>query len=171
MGEELSNRLHIALITGNAELELCVQYMATNDPWITLDLDKTTLRQALTDPFTELWGIYSDSQIAGFILLELKGAFKGYIRQLGVLEAYQNLGLGSRLLDFAVNRISDISPNVFICVSEFNSGAINLYSRKGFEIVGRLCNYVKDGYDEILMRKSFSSWNEFRNRKDIIVEK
>ena len=43
---------------------------------------------------------------------------------------------------------------VFICVSSFNKGAIRLYNNFGFRLVGELENFVKEGFSELLLRKT-----------------
>jgi len=48
-----------------------------------------------------------------------------------------------------------ISPNIFICVSSFNKGAIKLYDDFGFKLVGELNDFVKVGFTELLLRKTF----------------
>jgi ribosomal protein S18 acetylase RimI-like enzyme len=63
-------------------------------------------------------------------------------------------GIGTQLLQFCEAKIQTISPNIFICVSAFNKSALQLYLRVGFEIVGELPNFVKQGFTEILLRKT-----------------
>ena len=69
-------------------------------------------------------------------------------------EKFRGEKLGSYLLEFAETQIHQYSPNVFICVSAFNESAIRLYTRFGFSLVGILKDFVKEGYDELLMRKT-----------------
>ena len=49
---------------------------------------------------------------------------------------------------------TEISPNIFICVSSFNNAAIRLYKEFGFKLIGELDNFVKDGFTELLFRKT-----------------
>ena len=58
------------------------------------------------------------------------------------------------MLQFCERRILAISPNVFICVSSFNKGAIKLYYETGFKLVGELTDFIKEGFTELLLRKS-----------------
>jgi ribosomal protein S18 acetylase RimI-like enzyme len=62
--------------------------------------------------------------------------------------------LGKQLLAFCEQRILQHSPNVFICVSTFNTRALRLYEMSGFTPVGKLTDFVKPGYDEWLLRKT-----------------
>ena len=43
---------------------------------------------------------------------------------------------------------------MFICVSSFNSGAIKLYYEFGFKLIGEMENFVKEGFTELLLRKT-----------------
>ena len=65
---------------------------------------------------------------------------------------------------WAEERIFRDSPNVFICVSSFNSEALRLYERLGYETLGTLSRFVVDDHDELLLRKSRGSWEWFRSR-------
>jgi hypothetical protein len=68
------------------------------------------------------------------------------------------------LLAFAEDRILRDSPNVFICVSSFNSRARALYERLGYVTVGELRDFFVRGYDEQLLRKTIGPLTEFTRR-------
>jgi ribosomal protein S18 acetylase RimI-like enzyme len=91
----------------------------------------------------------------------MHGPFAGYIQLLCVRAAAQRHGLGQALVGWAEERIHRVSPNVFICVSSFNTRARTLYERLGYEYVGTLKNFVVAGYDEILLRKSIGPLSTF----------
>jgi ribosomal protein S18 acetylase RimI-like enzyme len=55
---------------------------------------------------------------------------------------------------YAEERIFKQTPNVFLCVSSFNTGAQKFYKRIGYTVIGELKDYLVSGYDEILMRKT-----------------
>jgi ribosomal protein S18 acetylase RimI-like enzyme len=71
-----------------------------------------------------------------------------------VAEEYRGKGYGTRILQFCERHILKYSPNIFICVSSFNQGALSLYTRLGFEKVGELKDFIKNGFTEILLRKT-----------------
>ena len=96
----------------------------------------------------------SGNDIAGFVIMQTCGSFSGYIQTICVSEKYRGMGIGTKLLEFSEKRILSYSPNIFICVSSFNSGAIRLYESFGFKLIGELNNFVKDGFTELLLRKS-----------------
>jgi ribosomal protein S18 acetylase RimI-like enzyme len=78
----------------------------------------------------------------------------GYIQTICIREDFRGRGFGTKLLEFCEERILKFSPNVFICVSSFNKGAIKLYHEFGFKLVGELDNFIKEGFTELLLRKT-----------------
>ena len=63
-------------------------------------------------------------------------------------------GVGRKLLAYCEEKVSAYSPNLFICVSEFNSGALKLYLDFGFKKIGDIPDFVREGYTEYLLRKT-----------------
>ena len=94
-------------------------------------------------------------------MLALHGAFTGYLQAIAVAEDARGEGIGTALLDFTEARIAQVSPNVFLCVSSFNTNARRLYERRGYVAIGTLTDYVVAGYDEVLMRKTLGPWSTF----------
>jgi len=137
------------------DFSICAGMMAGSDPWITLGMNYEQCQKAFEGPSKEVYVILVDEVIAGFVILQLGGTFKGYIQTVCIGEAFRGKGFGRKLLQFCEDRILKISPNIFICVSSFNKGAIKLYLDFGFKLVGELDNFVKEGFTELLLRKSF----------------
>ena len=102
-----------------------------------------------------------DGRPAGFVIVNMAGAFVGYIQTVCVAADMRGQGVGARLLRFAEERVYRDSPNVFMCVSSFNDRARKLYERVGYQVVGELTDYLVRGHSEILMRKSLGSLDEF----------
>lgn len=136
-------------------------WMAHSEPWLTLGFNQQQCLLAFDGPCKEIYSIQYEAKTAGFVILQTAGSFKGYIQTLFVHPDYQGKGLGTQLLQFCEKRISAISPNVFICVSEFNKGAIRLYEAAGFKKIGVLENFVKEGYNEWLYRKTTGALGTF----------
>ena len=105
------------------------------------------------------------NEVAGFLILNMAGAFVGYIQTVCVAAEKRGRGIGERLVKFAEERIFRDSPNVFLCVPSFNSGARRLYERLGYKVVGELSDYIVAGYGEILMRKTLGPVSGFQKRK------
>jgi ribosomal protein S18 acetylase RimI-like enzyme len=147
--------------TSTADREACARMMSSSEPWITLGRDYARCVTAVSDPGRELYVALAGSEVNGFILLNMQGPFSGYIQTVCVAESARSLGIGSQLVDYAEVRIGRVSPNVFLCVSSFNPGARRLYERLGYQLVGTFTNYLIEGYDELLYRKSLGPWSTF----------
>jgi ribosomal protein S18 acetylase RimI-like enzyme len=128
--------------------------MASSEPWITLGRGYDASLQILGDPARESYVAFLGDAFAGFLILNLKGAFAGYIQTVCIAPEHRNRGLGRRLIAFAEERIFRESPNVFLCVSSFNTEARRLYERLGYELIGELKDYLVRGHSELLMRKT-----------------
>ena len=138
------------------EARACARIMAENEPWITLRRDFEASLAILRDPLREVYVAVPGeaSDVLGFVVFVMRGAFVGYIQSIAVRANGRGRGLGTRLLAFAESRIFLEAPNVFICASSFNARARALYARLGYETVGELRDYVVRGHSELLMRKS-----------------
>lgn len=151
----LSDGMVIELTNDQMDFAFCSQMMTKTDPWISLKMDYDQCLMAFTGKEKEIYVAKTGDDIAGFVILQITGTFKGYIQTICVSEEYRGKGLGKKLLQFCQERILKIAPNLFICVSSFNTGAIRLYEEFGFKRIGELENFVKQGFTELLMRKTF----------------
>jgi ribosomal protein S18 acetylase RimI-like enzyme len=136
--------------------------MVASEPWLTLRLPLEDALAALTDGAREVYVTRDANGVSAFIVIDMRGLVAGYIKILCVRPDCRAQGLGSALIQWAENRIFRDSPNVFICVSSFNTGARRLYERLGFEAVGTLRDFIVSGHDEILLRKTRGAWADFR---------
>ncbi len=161
MNPENYQAIVIKKLENSDEINICAQMMANSEPWISLGRDYKASVQTLSVPSKEIYLALSGDEIVGFIILNMQGAFIGYIQTACVSPEWRGKGIGSKLLDFAEERILSETPNVFMCVSSFNGKAQRLYQRLGYEIVGELKDYIVSGHSEILMRKTISPISEF----------
>jgi len=134
---------------------VCALMMTKTDPWITLEMNYNQCLKAFEGASKEIYVIQHENEIAGFVILQMEGTFKGYIQTICIDEDFRGKGFGKKLLAFCEERILKVSPNIFICVSSFNKGAIKLYYDFGFKLIGELDNFVKEGFTELLLRKTF----------------
>jgi ribosomal-protein-alanine N-acetyltransferase len=144
------------------DLDWCARTMATSDPWLTLGRDVDACRSALSNPAKERYIVRADGERAGLLILDMNGVFAGYIQSICVAASARSRGIGSRVIAWAEDRIFRDSPNVFICVSSFNTDAQRLYTRLGYETAGVLRQFMVDEHDELLLRKTRGSWQAFR---------
>jgi ribosomal-protein-alanine N-acetyltransferase len=147
------------------ETHACAQLMANHEPWVTLRRTYEDSIKMLNDPAREVYVARAQDQVVGFIILQMNGAFVGYLQTVGVMPEWRDRGIGSRLIRFAEERIFREAPNVFICVSSFNPRAQTLYERLGYKVVGELKNYIVSGHAEILLRKTIAPLKEFQVAK------
>jgi [ribosomal protein S18]-alanine N-acetyltransferase len=146
--------LSIARLANEGEARSCARLMAESEPWLTLGRTYDASLAVLQDPSREIYVARDEGRLAGFLILCMTGAFVGYIQTICIHPDRRGEGLGSKLVEFAEQRILAESPNVFMCVSSFNPDARRLYERLGYRVVGELTDYIVQGHSEILLRKS-----------------
>lgn len=147
----------------DAEAEACARMMASSEPWKTLGRGHAACLERMRDASKERYvAVGEDGAPIGFIVVNMQGAFVGYIQTVCVAEGERGRGLGTALVRFAEERIFRDSPNVFLCVSSFNPDARRLYETLGYATVGELTDYLVRGHSEILMRKTIATLDEFR---------
>jgi len=135
--------------------------MATSEPWLTLGRGYEASLIILQDESRERYVVHRNGALAGFLILNMKGAFVGYIQTVCVAQEFRNQGIGTELIRFGEERIFREHPNVFMCVSSFNTSARELYERLGYKAVGELTDYIVPGHSEILLRKTRGSINTY----------
>jgi len=145
-------------------LDQCAWMMSQSEPWITLKRDLEGCKDAMRGDYKEVYVSIEEEKILGFIVLQMAGVFKGYIQSICVLPEMRGSGLGTALIQFAEERIFSISPNAFMLVSAFNEKAAALYFKLGYEKIGTLKNFVLDGYDEFLLRKTIGPLKNFSTK-------
>ena len=152
----------IRLTAKPADFCACARFMAGTEPWITLGRDYTTCLRAVSAPARELYAAKAAGHILGFIILEMTGTLKGYIKTVCVAPEARGRGIGTMLVRFAEERIFQESPNVFMCVSSFNKNAQRLYRRLGYKKTGKLKDFIVKGHDELLLRKTLGPTTGYR---------
>ncbi len=140
----------------------CARLMVSSEPWVTLQRTFETALAALRDPGKETYVVLDGERVAAFAILDLRGVLSGYVQTICVRPDLRGRGVGTALLRWAEHRIHRDSPNVFLCVSSFNTAARRLYERLGYECVGRLPAFIVAEHDELLLRKTQGPWSDFR---------
>jgi ribosomal-protein-alanine N-acetyltransferase len=157
-------KIDTVLTAAPEKIKFCAMMMSQTDPWITLEMDYNKCLRAFEGQCKEIYVVEKENEIVGFVILQVCGSFAGYIQTICIGAGHRGKGYGKKLLQFCEDRILKISPNIFICVSSFNKGALRLYKEFGFRQIGKLENFVKEGFTELLMRKSFGPREGFRPR-------
>lgn len=151
----------ISKISTKEDVEFCARLRASMDPWITLQRGYDAAINSITNPDHEAYVAKMGSDIGGFLVLSDKGVLSGFMLTLCIVPSFQGHNIGSKLLDFCEKRIFQVSPNLFLLVSDFNTTAQSFYFRHGYQKVGELEDYVIKGSSEFLLRKSISPRNNF----------
>ncbi len=136
------------------EKKICANIMASSDPWVTLGISQNEMIKKVNDPLLEVYIVENDKDIIGTFALQTKGAFNGYLKSIAIKKEWRGKQIGRIMMDFIEKRIFSLSSNVFLCVSSFNKKAQNFYQKLGYKKVGVITDYLVEGYDEILMRKT-----------------
>jgi ribosomal protein S18 acetylase RimI-like enzyme len=150
----MDEKVLIRQTTDSNDFEICAHMMSETDPWITLKMDYEQCLKAFEGECKEIYVVEAENIIAGFVILQTSGTFSGYIQTICVDAPFRGMGLGKKLLHYCNERVLKFSPNLFICVSSFNKRALKLYYDFGFKLVGELENFVKQGFTELLLRKT-----------------
>jgi [ribosomal protein S18]-alanine N-acetyltransferase len=154
--------LTIRPLESDVEAQWCARLMSSSEPWVSLGRGYPESLERLRDAARERYVARLGSLLAGFLVLNMKGAFTGYVQTVCVAPEQRRKGIGTRLMAFAEERIFRESPNVFLCVSSFNHEARRLYERLGYRMVGALTDYLVRGHAEMLLRKTTGPIREFR---------
>lgn len=145
----------IVPLRDEGDAESCARIMSSSEPWITLGRDHAkSLAIVHAEPQDAFVALDDAGAVAGFVLILMEGAFTGYIRSIGVRADSRSRGVGEALMAFAESHVFRRSPNVFLCVSDFNVRARAFYERLGYTVVGPLPDYVAAGHTEWIMRKT-----------------
>jgi ribosomal-protein-alanine N-acetyltransferase len=158
--------IEINRLQQSGDAQWCAQLMSSSEPWITLGRTYDESLKIISDPAKEVYLATLEGRLAGFVIINMQGAFIGYIQTICIAHESRGKGIGSALVAFAEERILSETPNVFLCVSSFNSEARRLYERLGYAVIGELNDYIVTGHSEILMRKSIGPLKDFKRRRD-----
>jgi ribosomal protein S18 acetylase RimI-like enzyme len=152
----------ITRLNHEVDAQRCAHLMASSEPWLTLGRTYEACLAIIQDPTREVYLLKTETDLGGFLIVCMTGAFVGYIQTICIDPIRRGQGLGTRLVEFAERRILAESPNVFLCVSSFNPDARRLYERLGYRVIGELADYLVPGHSEILLRKTSGPLSGFR---------
>jgi [ribosomal protein S18]-alanine N-acetyltransferase len=137
-----------------ADAEWSASMMADSVPWKTLGIGHDQCLRILSNETRERFLAVLGERPVGFLVLNMQGAFIGYVQLVGVSPEARGQGVGRALIKFAEDRIFGVTPNVFICVSDFNREARAFYEKLGYSKVGELKDFLVSGRSELLLRKT-----------------
>lgn len=141
------------------ESDLIAVLLSQMEPWRSLDYSPATLRNYLLSPDPSLHcrmiiTAPPDAELIGVFAVRAPWLFGAYLELFAIFPNYQDCGIGRKFLAFLEQAVlAAAGRNFWILVSAFNHPARNFYLRNGYHEVGKLDNLLKNGYDEILLRK------------------
>ncbi|MBI3530066.1 MAG: GNAT family N-acetyltransferase [Betaproteobacteria bacterium] len=148
------SKTEIQPFQSTTDAEWAARIMAGSEPWVTLGTGYERSLHFLSNASQERFLAKVAGEPAGFLMISMQGAFVGYIQLLGVARNFRGRGVGRALIEHAEQRIFRETPNVFICVSDFNQEAQRFYAKTGYQRVGELTDFIIAGHSEILLRKT-----------------
>ncbi len=98
-----------------------------------------------------------DEDCLGFMVFLRKGVFGSYpyLHLIAVKEEYRNLGIGKRLIRFfEANSSAYASTKYFLTVDDFHPRARKLYESLGYQCVGELKDFYRQGITIWIMMKA-----------------
>ena len=138
------------------------RHLMRSEPWITLQYDDADVQGIVRSVASaNLLVAQAGERTVGFAL-SAPGILLGeYLKILVVDPELRSQGVGRHLMQELERRAFQRWPNVYLCVSDFNTGARRFYQRLGYEEVGLLRDLLLPGKGEVLMRKSIAAWRGF----------
>ena len=140
------------------EMAACVEILLENPLWGRYGMTGESAGQMLQAALAAGASILTarqGGQTVGFVWYIANGAWgrSGYIRLIGVAPQFQGMGIGERLMAETEARMGESVNDVFLLVSDFNTGAARFYQRLGYVQVGAIPDYVVNGITELIFHK------------------
>jgi ribosomal protein S18 acetylase RimI-like enzyme len=158
---EIGKNYNIRKLKNSDEQKKAAILISKNEPWISYGRDFQLCLKMVQAVTKNVFGFFLDKEIVAVIIIDLNGAFAGYIQTVCVDESCRGLKIGTKLINFAEDIIFKVSPNAFVCYSDIDERPGRLYRRLGYKLVGKLEDYNIQNHAEILLRKSISPKREF----------
>jgi len=113
----------------------------------------------------------ADRVIVGYVMCRIERSFsslslrpfsiskKGHIISIAVLPGYRSKGVGSALVEEALEAMSAHydAEHCYLEVRVSNTGALNLYRKLGFEVERTIGGYYSDGENAYIMGRQVHS--------------
>jgi ribosomal protein S18 acetylase RimI-like enzyme len=140
---------------GGVSAEDCARLMLVSEPWKTLGYgpDDTRMLAAASRGVRTLVARFA-GEVVGFAVYSAGFLGGEYLRLLVVDARHRSRGIGRLLMSRLEADVFARVPNLYLCVSDFNTPARTFYHRLGYEEVGPVEDLLVAGHAEILMRKT-----------------
>jgi GNAT superfamily N-acetyltransferase len=127
--------------------------LCSMDPWRTLEYTPDIFEYYFfrADLALTRYEIIFSGTVVGILTLRSPWLSGPFIELMALFEGFQGKGIGRRLIDWICDNYK--SFNLWATVSSFNLKAQKFYSDAGFQQMAILDDLIKEGWDEILLRK------------------
>ena len=119
--------------------------------------DNNKIKNGIVDGIEkdEIYVALNEDEITGLMRIDYKGMFGEFpiLRLISVKSLNRNNGIGSRMLEYFEKTGFEKTSKIFLCVSDFNKIAKQLYLRKGYLEIGKVKDLYKEGITELIMMK------------------
>ncbi len=145
-----------------ADIPLIAEWMANDDLWQRYRLSPATIATDFERGLERgdlILVADADLPARGFAWCLLDGMFGAfpYLKRFAVDPAAAGKGLGSFILENLEHKlVAQQRRELFLLVSDFNTGAQQFYQRHGYREIGRVPDLVLPGVSEVLFRKHLS---------------
>ena len=141
-----------------SDISECAKFVVATPLWERYGVTLAGITARLETAFDaggKLFVAEAAGKVTGFVWCVERGVFarSGYIPLIGVRPGGTGHGVGAMLLSVAEQFLGESSSDVFLTVSDFNTGAQRFYQRNGYTQVGALPDYVIAGITELIYRK------------------
>ncbi len=107
----------------------------------------------LPESFRKFYVAKVDDEVVGYVVCWLSDE-TAHIHNISVKKDYQNVGVGSKILNFLIEKLKKINIKTIVLeVRISNFSAINLYKKFGFKDVIIKEKFYPDGENAIVMIK------------------
>ena len=131
--------IEIKLLERAYETSACAELMAGSEPWLTLRRTFDDCLKLLNEPGKEVYVARDGESVVGFVVLQLRGPFTGYIQSIGVMPEWRSRGIGTRLLRrlIAIARKRDVQGFMGLILGN-NVRMMSLFHRAGVPVESTL---------------------------------
>lgn len=132
------------------------QAMAAIDPWARAGYSAERLCDffARSEAATSRYCILADAALAGVMVVRHAWLHGPYLHFIGLRPEFHGQHIGDAALGWLEREARrGNSRNIWLCCSDYNTGARRFYEAHGFRITAEIDGLVFDGMSELLMRK------------------
>ena len=154
-GDAIGNTLRLLPMT-TVLAALLAPAIAAIGPWAHYGATEDTLsaRLCTADDGAVSYAIECGGTPAGVVIIRSPWLAGPYLQMLAILPAFQGRSIGAAVLSwYEAAAQSAHQRQVWLCVSSFNVHAQRFYQRHGYTLTTTLPDLMRDGDDEMLMRK------------------